>query len=82
VIMPGAGVRLNNIAQLVSETGCVEYHTSGRAPFPSGMRYRNERVKMGGPGQDEYAIVETSADLVRQIIAKANEAWEHLRRVG
>jgi copper homeostasis protein len=76
VIMPGAGVRLNNIAQLIAETGCVEYHTSGRAPFPSGMRYRNERVKMGGPGQDEYAIVETSADLVKQIIARANESWD------
>ncbi|QIE22517.1 copper homeostasis protein CutC [Caballeronia sp. SBC2] len=81
VIMPGAGVRLNNIAQLVSETGCVEYHTSGRVPFASNMRYRNERIKMGGPGQDEYAIVETSADLVRQIIAEANEAWEQVGRV-
>jgi len=78
VIMPGAGVRLNNIARLITETGCVEYHTSGRAPFASGMRYRNERVKMGGPGQDEYAIVETSADLVKQIIAEANRAYEGL----
>jgi len=78
VIMPGAGVRLNNIAQLVAETGCVEYHTSGRSPFPSGMRYRNERVKMGGPGQDEYGLVETSADLVQQIIAEANAAFERL----
>jgi copper homeostasis protein len=77
-IMPGAGVRLNNIARLVVETGCIEYHTSGRAPFASGMRYRNERVKMGGPGQDEYAIVETSAGLVKQIIAEANEAWKRL----
>ena len=82
VIMPGAGVRLNNIAQLVAETGCSEYHTSGRTPFASGMRYRNERVKMGGPGQDEYAIVETSADLVKQIVAKANEGWEKLHRAG
>ena len=80
VVMPGAGVRLNNIAQLVSETGCVEYHTSGRAPFAGGMRYRNERVKMGGPGQDEYAIVETSADLVKQIIARANESWDMHKR--
>jgi copper homeostasis protein len=76
VVMPGAGVRLNNIAQLVAETGCVEFHTSGRAPFASGMRYRNERVKMGGPGQDEYALVETSAELVKQIVAKAKESWE------
>jgi copper homeostasis protein len=76
VVMPGAGVRLNNIAQLVAETGCIEFHTSGRAPFASGMRYRNERVKMGGPGQDEYALVETSAELVKQIVAKAKESWE------
>ncbi|MDN7178214.1 copper homeostasis protein CutC [Caballeronia sp. SEWSISQ10-4 2] len=76
VVMPGAGVRLNNIAQLIAETGCVEYHTSGRAPFASRMRYRNERVKMGGPGQDEYAIVETSADLVKQIIDRASESWD------
>jgi len=82
VVMPGAGVRLNNIARLVADTGCVEYHTSGRAPFASGMRYRNERVKMGGPGQDEYAIVETSADLVKQIVAEANAGWENLPRVG
>ena len=82
VVMPGSGVRLNNIAQLVTETGCAEYHTSGRAPFASGMRYRNERVKMGGPGQDEYSIVETSADLVRQIIAKGVEGWERLHSVA
>lgn len=79
-IMPGAGIRLNNIAQLVTETRCVEYHTSGRAPFASGMRYRNERVKMGGPGQDEYAMVETSQDLVRQIRVEADQAWERVRR--
>jgi copper homeostasis protein len=82
VVMPGAGVRLNNIARLVSETSCVEYHTSGRAPIASGMRYRNERIKMGAPGQDEYAIVETSAELVKQIVAEANEAWERLHRAG
>lgn len=81
VVMPGAGIRLNNIAQLITATECAEYHTSGRAPFASGMRYRNERVKMGGPGQDEYAIVETSADLVRQIRLEANQAWERVRRL-
>ncbi|GAB7128440.1 copper homeostasis protein CutC [Silvimonas sp. JCM 19000] len=74
VVMPGAGVRVNNIAELVTRTGCTEYHTSGRAPFASGMRYRNERVKMGGPGQDEYSIVETSAELVRQILTHARTA--------
>jgi len=75
------GAALISKLREAADTGCVEYHTSGRAPFPSGMRYRNERVKMGGPGQDEYAIVETSADLVKQILSEANQAWRHLRRL-
>ncbi|WP_035852722.1 copper homeostasis protein CutC [Deefgea rivuli] len=74
VVMPGAGVRGHNIAQLVSETGCREFHSSGRAPFPSGMTYRNPNVKMGAPGQDEYSIVETNADLVRELLANAQGA--------
>lgn len=73
-VMPGAGVRANNIAELVRQTGCSEFHTSARAPLPSGMRYRNERVKMGGPGLDEYSVLETSAGLTREIIALANQA--------
>lgn len=74
VVMPGAGVRPENITELISATGCVEYHTSAREPFPGNMRYRNERVKMGGPGQDEYAIVETSAARVKEIVARARES--------
>lgn len=77
IVMPGAGVRAENIAQLARETGCIEFHTSARAPFPSGMRFRNERVKMGGPGQDEYANVETSATLVRDILERANKDNEN-----
>ncbi|SMC26916.1 copper homeostasis protein [Andreprevotia lacus DSM 23236] len=75
-VMPGAGVRANNIAELVRQTGCNEFHTSARAPLPSGMRYRNERVKMGGPGLDEYSVLETSAALTREIIALANQALQ------
>jgi copper homeostasis protein len=74
VVMPGAGVRGHNIAQLVAETGCREFHSSGRTPFPSGMTYRNPNVKMGAPGQDEYSIVETNADLVRELLANAQGA--------
>ncbi|WP_035057917.1 copper homeostasis protein CutC [Andreprevotia chitinilytica] len=73
-VMPGAGVRANNIADLVRQTGCREFHTSARAPVPSGMRYRNERVKMGGPGLDEYSILETSPDMVREILQLAGDA--------
>jgi len=72
VVMPGAGVRSNNIAKLVATTGCKEFHTSARMPFASKMRYCNPNVHMGIPGQDEYALVETNAELVKEIIGKAS----------
>jgi copper homeostasis protein len=72
IVMPGAGIRCNNIAELVAATGCTEFHTSARLPFASQMRYCNPNVHMGIPGQDEYALVETNAELVKEIIAKAS----------
>ena len=69
VVMPGAGVRNHNLPELIASTGCKEFHTSARGPFPSQMRYRNPLVHMGIPGQDEYALVETQADLVKEMIA-------------
>ncbi|MEN9656613.1 MAG: hypothetical protein RL571_78 [Pseudomonadota bacterium] len=70
VVMPGAGVRSNNIAELVATTGCKEFHTSARLPFASQMRYCNPHVHMGIPGQDEYALIETNAELVKEILGK------------
>ena len=47
IIMPGCGVRANNIARIEAETGAQEFHTSARRIIESRMRYRNERVPMG-----------------------------------
>ncbi|QLI81732.1 copper homeostasis protein CutC [Chitinibacter fontanus] len=76
IVMPGAGVRVNNIGELVQKTGCREFHSSGRAPFPSGMNYRNPAVKMGAPGQDEYSLIETDVNLVRELLHNARHHTE------
>jgi copper homeostasis protein len=47
IIMPGSGVRENNIAYIESETGAKEFHTSARSVIHSTMEYRNENVPMG-----------------------------------
>ena len=47
IIMPGCGVRENNIAQIEQETGAKEFHTSARSTVFSQMVYRNENVSMG-----------------------------------
>ena len=64
-IMPGCGVRPNNIRRIMDETGACEFHFSGRRSRESAMRYRNPRVSMGGTVTiEEYSRELTSPDLV------------------
>ena len=60
IIMPGCGVRENNIAQLERKTGAKEFHTSARSVVYSRMEYRNEHVPMGSSAvTSEFETVET-----------------------
>lgn len=60
IIMPGCGVRENNIAQIESETGANEFHTSARSIVESKMVFRNERTPMGSNiVSSEFETVET-----------------------
>lgn len=45
IIMPGSGVRSDNIVELATKTGAVEFHTSARMNIDSKMNYRNEGMK-------------------------------------
>lgn len=45
IIMPGSGVRSNNIAELAKQTGAVEFHTSARTVIDSQMNYLNAAMK-------------------------------------
>ena len=47
IVMPGCGVREDNIARIEEATGTKEFHTSARRIVYSGMEYRNENVPMG-----------------------------------
>jgi copper homeostasis protein len=72
IIMAGSGVRANNIAALIKETGATEFHTSARAYVESGMVYRNPHVSMGGiPGVPEYGISITQVSEVKLILELA-----------
>lgn len=41
IIMPGSGVKSNNIAELAKQTGAVEFHTSARTNALTEMNYQN-----------------------------------------
>lgn len=45
IIMPGSGVRADNIIELAQKTGAVEFHTSARMNIDSKMEYTNEGMK-------------------------------------
>ena len=44
VVMPGAGVKSSNIAQLKAQCGAKEYHASARKPLPNPLTYINTLV--------------------------------------
>lgn len=48
IIMPGSGVKAENIAGLAKETGAVEFHTSARIRVPGRMEYKNPLTEQIG----------------------------------
>ena len=65
IIMPGCGVREDNIALIEQKTGAMEFHTSARRVIHSRMEYRNEHVPMGSNiVSSEFETVETCLNKV------------------
>lgn len=45
VVMPGSGVRSNNLAELQAKTGAREFHSSARIGLSSGMQFVNKAMQ-------------------------------------
>jgi copper homeostasis protein len=73
IIMPGSGIRENNVTDLVHFTGATEIHSSAKVRVPSKMIYKNDRIIMGNNYGDEYSNEFTDIERVRQILKLANE---------
>lgn len=63
VIMPGSGVRSDNIIELAKRTAAVEFHTSARINISSKMDYTNEGMK------EKLQSVSLDEEEVKKIIA-------------
>jgi copper homeostasis protein len=76
IIMPGCGVRENNIALIEKETGATEFHTSARQLVDSQMIYRNETVPMGSSTiTSEFETVQTDRNIVAAFVNNFNYVW-------
>ena len=67
IIMPGCGVREDNIAEIARLSGAREFHFSARESVESGMIFRNPEVVMGSE-DDPYGTVQTTARRVAATI--------------
>lgn len=63
-LMAGAGVTLQNIAELARRAGVRELHASAKAPRRSAMRYRNEALAGLSPDWSQ-----SDAQRVRELVA-------------
>src|SRR5690606_38041237 len=71
-VMACGALEAATIARVLRESGADELHFAALATVPSGMRFRNPRVGMGGTAPDrEYQLTLTDAEAVRRTIAAA-----------
>ena len=72
VIMGCGGLDATNIAHVLDTTGVDEVHFAALRDEPSGMRFRNPSIGMGGTDLErEYTNTVTSEEAVRKTIAAA-----------
>jgi copper homeostasis protein len=69
IIMPGSGIRPENIQELSSHTKASEFHVSAGVSQPSPMMFRREGIFMGGLAQiPEYEQRIIDADQIRAMV--------------
>ncbi len=70
-IMPGAGIREHNVAEVMRITGATEFHATAKSVIRSAMKFKNIEVHVGAAA-DEYNYEVTAAEIVKSLIEKAN----------
>lgn len=72
IIMPGSGVRENNIAALVRKTKATEYHSTAKTTIGSKMQFKNKLVL--DSEVKELNIEITDVDIVRRLREEGEKA--------
>lgn len=71
IIMPGAGIRADNIVAIAEKTGAEEFHTSARSFTDSKMGFQNEAMN------ENLVTVLTDARELRKMIELLNQQVGH-----
>ena len=77
LVMPGCGIRRDNILEIARETGAHELHIALDETVESGMQFRKAEIPMGGVEGREYLRFEASENAVRSVVALLRNAAGH-----
>ncbi|OEF28634.1 copper homeostasis protein CutC [Vibrio rumoiensis] len=66
-IMAGAGVNIDNAANIIKHTGVNEVHLSGKTTRPSHMQVLADSAKMGSDSVDDFAIPVTNPKIIQAV---------------
>lgn len=72
-VLPGAGIGIDNVRDLVAATGCTQIHMTAFSERQETSTRSNPQIKFGhqsGPSESTYEI--TNADFVRQMKRELN----------
>lgn len=66
IVMPGSGIRSNNIKEIAAITGASEFHSSARKQVDSKMNYINEEMN------EKLTAVLTDGEEIKKILTELN----------
>lgn len=72
-IMPGAGIREHNVAEIIRRSGATEFHSTAKAAVKSKMQFRNLSLEPGNTAA-ELSHELTNFQTVKNLITLANSA--------
>lgn len=76
IVMPGAGITVDNVQTIIDQSGAREFHGSASRVRDSVVKYKNEDINMG-TRTDEFTVKVTDSDLVSKMISLAQEIWKY-----
>jgi copper homeostasis protein len=69
IVMPCGDINARNIHKVIARTGAREFHVTGTKTIGSGMKFRNERVFMGGELRPpEYSRAVTDEERIKELV--------------
>jgi copper homeostasis protein len=69
IVMPCGDINVRNVRKVIARTGARELHVTGTKAVESGMKFRNERVYMGGELRPpEYSRATTDEERIKELV--------------